>query len=313
MKDWLTDDFDYELPEDLIASRPLERRDASRMMVVDRMRGTIEHGRFRDFPTHIAGNDLVVLNDTRVVPSRFFSDDGRIEIVRLESREPTLWRCLVRPGRKMRAGTQVRIGSATGAVEEVLENGERLIRFDRAVDENLGGLALPHYMNRESDAADNERYQTVFANSAKPGGIAAPTAGLHFTDEILAILPHVFLTLHVGVGTFQPIRVERIADHKMHSERFELAPDTAFAVRNARRVVAVGTTVTRVLEHCVRSEQPFVPGCSETDIFIYPGFEFRCVDALLTNFHLPKSTLFMLVSAFAGLDLTREAYRQAVA
>jgi S-adenosylmethionine:tRNA ribosyltransferase-isomerase len=313
MSDLLTEDFDYQLPDDLIASRPLDRRDASRMMVIDRSTGQIEHASFRDFPSKLFSGDLVVLNNTRVVRSRFFSDDNKIEVVRLEAPEPTLWRCLVRPGKKMRLGTSVCIGGIHGTVESIYENGDRLIRFHDVVEEERGQLALPHYMNRSSDKTDLERYQTVFADDDKAGAIAAPTAGLHFTDELLKAVPHAFLTLHVGAGTFQPVRVDHIIDHKMHSERFDLPPDTAAALGDSDRIVAVGTTVTRVLEHSARQEPPFVPGPGATDIFIYPGFKFQRVDALLTNFHLPKSTLFMLVSAFAGRDLIQEAYQQAIA
>lgn len=314
MTDWRTDDFDYTLPEELIASRPLERRDASRMMVVHRDTGKIEHKKFTDFTHYLTAEDLVVLNDTRVVRARFFSNDGRIECVRVESLEPTLWRCLVRPGKKMRPGRQITIGDATGTVDSICENGERLIRFDKVVDEDKWGrLALPHYMNRDSDPADVDRYQTVFASDSKPGAIAAPTAGLHFTKDLIASLNHAYLTLHVGVGTFQPVRVDRIAEHAMHSERFELSPATATAVKEATRVVAVGTTVTRVLEHSASQPIPFKPGAGATSIFIYPGFQFSRVDALLTNFHLPKSTLLMLVSALAGTDLITQAYAEAVA
>jgi S-adenosylmethionine:tRNA ribosyltransferase-isomerase len=313
LTDWRTDDFDYTLPEELIASRPLERRDASRMMVVHRETGTIEHRQFTDFSSFLTPDDLVVLNDTRVVRARFFSTDGKIEVVRVESIEPTLWRCLVRPGKKMRPGRQMQIGNATGTVESIFENGDRLIRFDRVVDEEKWGrLALPHYMNRDGDPADVDRYQTVFASDTKPGAIAAPTAGLHFTKELVAALNHTYLTLHVGVGTFQPVRVDRIAEHAMHSERFEISETTATAIQQASRIVAVGTTVTRVLEHSAMQPIPFEPGNGATSIFIYPGFQFRRVDALLTNFHLPKSTLLMLVSAMAGTDLIKQAYAEAV-
>ncbi|MEZ5327916.1 MAG: tRNA preQ1(34) S-adenosylmethionine ribosyltransferase-isomerase QueA [Verrucomicrobiales bacterium] len=314
MTEWRTDDFDYPLPEELIASRPLEQRDASRMMVVHRDTGEIEHRQFTDFPQFIRPDDLVVFNDTRVVRARFFSTDGKIEIVRLESPEPTVWRCLVKPGKKMRLGRQVKIGDATGTVESVFENGDRLVRFDRVVDEEKWGqLALPHYMNRDSDPTDFDRYQTVFAADSKPGAIAAPTAGLHFTEGLVTSLPHAFVTLHVGVGTFQPVRADRITDHIMHSERFELSEATANAIKQAGRVVSVGTTVTRVLEHCALQNPPLPPGTGTTSIFIYPGFEFKCVGALLTNFHLPKSTLLMLVSALAGPELIKQAYSEAVA
>ncbi len=313
--DLRTADFDYELPEELIAARPLDRRDGSRLMIVDRARGSIQHARFSDFPGQLREGDLVVLNDTRVVKARFFSDDGRIELLRLDYVAPGVWRSLVKPGKKMRPGDTVVVGGAVGTVVSVYEDdGSREIRWDREPDESAHGhLALPHYMNREDEAEDIERYQTVFANPEKSGAIAAPTAGLHFTPELLATLPHAFLTLHVGVGTFRPVKADFIRDHTMHSERYEIGVETAEKIRAARRVVAVGTTVTRVLEHSMRVHGAVVPHSGETDIFLHPGVKFGAVGALLTNFHLPKSTLLMLVSAFAGSDLTREAYRQAVA
>jgi S-adenosylmethionine:tRNA ribosyltransferase-isomerase len=203
------------------------------------------------------------------------------------------------------------IGEAVGTVLEVLDNGDRVLEFDRPVDEERHGhLALPPYMDRQDEAADRERYQTVYAQSA--GAIAAPTAGLHFTPEILAQLPHAFVTLHVGVGTFQPVKAERITDHVMHRERYEIPGATAEAITSARRVIAVGTTSMRTLEASAREHGRAVAGAGSTDIFIYPGFEFRVCGALLTNFHLPKSTLLMLVSAFAGRELIREAYAEAV-
>lgn len=307
-----TDDFDYELPEELIASRPPERRDASRMLVVDRATGTISHQMFADFEGFIRQDDLVVFNDTRVVPSRFFSSDGKIEIVRLDEPEPRVWKCLVRPGKKMREGRTVEIGGASGEVIRVLPDGERLVRFDRDIDiEKHGELALPHYMKRDAESGDKERYQTVFAKSR--GAIAAPTAGLHFTDELVARLPHAFVTLHVGVGTFAPVKADVVTDHKMHSERFSVSEEAAGLIGGARRVVSVGTTVTRVLEHLHATHGKVVAGAGETSIFIYPPYEPGVVGALLTNFHLPKSTLMMLVSAFAGSGLIREAYAQAVA
>ncbi len=307
-----TDDFDYELPPELIASRPAEKRDESRMLVIDRASGTIEHRAFGDLPAFAEAGDLFAFNNTRVVRARFFSTEGKnIEVVRLEETEPLVWKCLVRPGKKMKEGKTVVIGDATGEVVDILEDGERLIRFDREVDvEAHGHLALPHYMNREDEDADYARYQTVYAE--KPGAIAAPTAGLHFTPEVLGRLPHVFLTLHVGVGTFAPVKAELVADHRMHSERFELGEEAAQEIGKAGRVVAVGTTVLRVLEH-LAATGGIRAGAGETDIFIHPPYEFRAVGALLTNFHLPKSTLLMLVSAFAGKDMIFEAYRQAVA
>jgi S-adenosylmethionine:tRNA ribosyltransferase-isomerase len=313
-----TADFHYDLPPELIADRPLERRSDSRMMVIDRAEGTIEHKRFTDFESYLRPDDLVMLNNTRVIPARVFSDDGGIELLCLDRLSPVEWRCLVRPGKKMKPGRTVTVGGITGTVIEVFENGDRLIRWESPVDlDAVGHLALPHYMGREDEIADRERYQTVFAK--EEGAIAAPTAGLHFTPELLARVPHDFLTLHVGVGTFRPVQADRPEDHVMHSERYAISAETAKRVNEAGRVLAVGTTVTRVLETLglriadrgLRIGEETQAG--ETDIFIYPPYDFRVVGGLLTNFHLPESTLIMLVSAFAGRELVMEAYRQAVA
>ncbi len=307
----LTSDFDYDLPPELIAAHPLAERSASRMLVVDRARGTLEHHRFSDITGFSRPGDLWVLNNTRVVPARFFSNDGRQEVLRVDVLAPLRWRCMVKPGKRFRPGHRMGIGEAVGTVLEVLDNGDRVIEFDRPVDEDRHGhLALPPYMDRQDEASDRERYQTVYAQSA--GAIAAPTAGLHFTPGILAQLPHAFVTLHVGVGTFQPVKVERITDHVMHRERYEIPAAAADAVAAARRVIAVGTTSMRTLEASAREHGAATAGAGSTDIFIFPGFEFRVCGALLTNFHLPKSTLLMLVSAFAGRELIREAYAVAV-
>jgi S-adenosylmethionine:tRNA ribosyltransferase-isomerase len=304
----LTKDFDYHLPEELIAARPLAERSASRMLVVHKDSGTIEHRMFRDFPEYLWADDLLVLNDTKVIPARLFSDDGRTELLCLDRLSPLEWRCLVRPGKRMKPGRTVSVGGIMGTVAEVFENGDRLIRWDAPVDlEKHGHLALPHYMGREDELADRDRYQTVFAR--EEGAIAAPTAGLHFTPELLEKIHHAFLTLHVGVGTFRPVSVEVVADHIMHSERYVVSAETAQKVNAAGRVVAVGTTVTRVLESIGR---PLREQRGETDIFIHPPYQFGVVGGLLTNFHLPQSTLIMLVSAFAGQDLVMEAYRKAV-
>jgi S-adenosylmethionine:tRNA ribosyltransferase-isomerase len=309
----LTKDFDYHLPEDLIAARPLAERSASRMMVVHRSSGLIEHRTFLDFPEFLKPDDLVVLNDTKVIPARVFSEDGKIELLCLDRLSPLEWRCLVRPGRKMKVGHTLKVAGITGTVSEVFENGDRLVRWDEWLDlDTHGHLALPHYMGREDELADRDRYQTVYAR--EEGAIAAPTAGLHFTPEVLASIPHDFLTLHVGVGTFRPVSAEVIADHVMHSERYVVSESTAQRINAAGRVVAIGTTVTRVLESLA------IPGArippqgqrGETDIFIHPPYQFGVVGGLLTNFHLPQSTLIMLVSAFAGKELVLEAYRKAV-
>lgn len=307
----LTSDFDYPLPPELIASEPLADRAASRMLVVHRESGEIEHRSFLDLPSYIREGDLMVLNDTRVVPARFFSNDGTKELLRIDALSPTSWRCMVKPGKKLRIGHQIEIGSATGTVREILENGDRIIAFDEPVDEATHGhLALPPYMEREEREADKERYQTVFAKHE--GSIAAPTAGLHFTPELLQKLPHTFVTLHVGVGTFQPVKVDRLDEHVMHAERYSLSEKTAEEIRQAKRVIAVGTTATRVLESIAKKHGRIQADAGETDIFIYPPYTFRAVDVLLTNFHLPKSTLLMLVSALAGKDLILRAYEEAV-
>lgn len=313
----LTKDYDYQLPEELIASRPLPERSASRMLVIHRGTGEIEHRMFSDFENYTKEDDLVVLNNTRVIPARVFSDDGRIEMLCLDRLSPTTWRCLCKPGKRMKVGRTVSVGSTSGTVEEVFENGDRLVEWESPVDlHRHGHLALPHYMGREDEQLDQERYQTVFAE--EEGAIAAPTAGLHFTAEMLERLRHDFITLHVGVGTFRPVSTENIGEHEMHSEKFRVSAETISQINAARRVISVGTTVTRVLESIADANPEMRisnsgPLTGETDIFLHPPYRFKAVDALLTNFHLPKSTLIMLVSAFAGRELTLEAYRQAVA
>ena len=311
-----TRDFDYHLPDELIAARPLAERSASRMLVLHRDSGLIEHRMFREFPDFLRADDLLVLNDTRVLPARVFSDDGKTELLCLERLSDCEWRCLVRPGKRMKAGRRVSVGGIIGIVAEVFANGDRLLRWAAPLDlYQHGHLALPHYMGRPDDASDLERYQTVFAR--EEGAIAAPTAGLHFTPEMLDRLPHAFLTLHVGVGTFRPVSVEVVADHIMHAEKFALTAATAAEVNAAARVVAVGTTVARVLEslRAVDPEHRIQPGehHGTTDIFIHPPYQFGAFSGLLTNFHLPQSTLLMLVCAFAERERVLDAYRQAVA
>jgi len=312
-----TRDFDYHLPDALIAARPLAERAASRMLVVYRDSGRIEHRLFREFPEFLRPDDLLVLNDTKVIAARVIADDGKIELLCLERLSPVTWRCLVHPGKRMKTGRTVTVGGITGTVAEVFPNGDRLLRWDAPLDlDQHGHLALPHYMGRADDLTDRERYQTVFAR--EEGAIAAPTAGLHFTPWMLEQLPHAFLTLHVGVGTFRPVTAEVVADHIMHAEKFALSAATARRVNAAGRVVAVGTTVTRVLEAIGKREAGSgmrieeIDHLGATDIFIHPPYEFQVVGGLLTNFHLPQSTLIMLVSAFAGRELVLEAYRQAV-
>ena len=314
-------DYDYDLPQELIAQRPLQRREDSRMMVLHRAAQTIEQRQFRELKSFLRPGDLFVLNDTRVLPARRLSDDGAIEFLFLERLGPKHWKCLVRPGRKMRVGATAKIDNVTLRVEQITPDGERIAKLDEDVDLYAGGsMPLPPYINRPSDEKDAARYQTVFAHA--PGAVAAPTAGLHFTPEMLSEIPHTFVTLHVGPGTFLPVRSEEIAEHRMHAERFSISPEAADKINNAQRIVAVGTTVVRVLEtaaletrplKAVRFNKPQIqPRSGKTDLFIYPPFGFRVVDALLTNFHLPRSTLLMLVSVFAGREFLLRAYDEAI-
>ena len=314
-------DYDYPLPEALIAKRPLPKRDESRMMVLHRDSKTIEQRQFRGLKTFLLEGDLLVLNNTRVLAARRFSDDHAVEFLFLEKLGPARWKCLVKPGRKIRIGATSKIDNVPLRVEEILPEGERIVALAEDVDLYArGSMPLPPYIGRESDLADNERYQTVFAQTS--GALASPTAGLHFTPEILSEIPHVFITLHVGTGTFRPVQSENISEHRMHPERFSISAEAAENINNARRIIGVGTTTVRALESAARktrllkavkfSSDEIAEQVSETDIFIYPPFEFRLVDALLTNFHLPRSTLLMLVSAFAGREFLLRAYDEAI-
>jgi S-adenosylmethionine:tRNA ribosyltransferase-isomerase len=304
-------DYDYPLPEELIAIRPLPRREDSRLMVLHRREQRIEHRKFAELPEFLQPGDLLVLNNTRVVNARRFSDDGKIEFLFLERLGPARWKCLVRPGRKMRIGASAEITGATVRVEEICPDGERIVSLDREIDPWEGGMVpLPPYLGRQGDQEDAQRYQTVFAEM--PGAVAAPTAGLHFTTEILSNLPHTFITLHVGVGTFQPVKVENIAEHQMHREEFSISDAAAAAINAAMRILAVGTTTVRVLESATRHDGQLLPQNGATDIFIHPPAEIQHVDCLLTNFHLPRSTLLMLVSAFAGREFLLAAYAEAI-
>ena len=304
-------DYDYDLPSDLIAQRPLPRRDESRMMVLRRAEQTIEHRQFTELKTLLNSGDLLVLNDTRVLPARKFSDDGAIEFLFTERIGSARWKCLVKPGRKMRPGATARIDNAILHVEEISPEGERIVSLNEDVDLHAGGsMPLPPYIGREGDAEDERRYQTIFAGA--PGALAAPTAGLHFTREILNEIPHEFVTLHVGIGTFLPVRSENISAHRMHPEQFSISQEAAEKINNAKRTLAVGTTTVRVLESARRQNGKLLPQADSTDLFIYPPYRFRHVDLLFTNFHLPRSTLLMLVCAFAGRNFVLGAYQEAI-
>jgi S-adenosylmethionine:tRNA ribosyltransferase-isomerase len=315
-------DYNYPLPETLIAKRPLPRRDESRMMVLHRESQTIEHRRFRDLKTFLRPGDLLVLNNTRVLAARRFSDDHAVEFLFLEKIGPARWKCLIKPGRKMRLGATTKIDNVTLRVEEILPDGERIAVLEEDVDLYArGSMPLPPYIGRESESMDDQRYQTVFAQT--PGALAAPTAGLHFTPEILSEIPHAFVTLHVGTGTFRPVHSENITEHRMHAESFSISEDAAAKINQAQRIVAVGTTTVRALESVARetrllkavksNECKISRKSGETGLFITPPFEFQVVAALLTNFHLPRSTLLMLVSAFAGREFLLRAYKEAIA
>ncbi len=305
-------DYDYALPEELIASRPLPNRQDSRMMVLHRRERRIEHRTFAELGGYLRSGDLLVLNNTRVVNARRFSDDGKIEFLFLEQLRPARWKCLVRPGRRMRAGSRAAINGVAVTVEEICPDGARIVSLERDVDPWEGGMVpLPPYLRRQGDPEDLERYQTVYAEIS--GAVAAPTAGLHFTPEMIAALPHAFITLHVGPGTFQPVKVENISEHRMHRESFLISESAASAINAATRTIAVGTTTVRVLESARRDNRGLLfAQDGATDIFIYPPAEILRVDALLTNFHLPRSTLLMLVSAFAGREFLLEAYAEAI-
>ena len=304
-------DYDYNLPRELIAQRPPAHRSDSRMLVLHRAEQAIEHRQFRELKTFLRPGDVLVLNDTRVLPARRFSDDGAIEFLFLERLGPGRWKCLVKPGRKMRTGATAKIDNVPLRVEQITPDGERIVLLDENIDLYAGGsMPLPPYIHRPSDEKDAARYQTVFAYAA--GAVAAPTAGLHFTPEILSEVPHTFVTLHVGSGTFLPVRSDNITEHRMHAERFSISAEAADKINNASQIVAVGTTTVRTLESAECVSGKILAQEGSTDIFIYPPFEFRITDVMLTNFHLPRSTLLMLVSAFAGREFLLRAYEEAI-
>lgn len=347
----LVSDFQYELPPERIAQEPLADRAASRLLHLERNTGSIHDRRFRDFPGLLRCNDLLVLNNTRVFPARLYGHrsgqraqpvsprnpaardflQGRVEVLLTQqiSPDPNDWECLVRPGRKIGVGERLFFGNPAELEAEVFARGsfgERSIRFSPVPDffsrvERLGHVPLPPYIGRADRPTDRDRYQTVYAQMR--GSVAAPTAGLHFTPEILEQIRArgievVEVTLHVGLGTFQPVRVEKVEEHRLHREHYEISLPAAQAINRAkdagRRIVAVGTTTVRTLEYVagISAGNRVEAGGGEADLFIYPGYEFRVVDALLTNFHLPQSTLLMLVCALGGKDLVVQAYRHAV-
>lgn len=321
-------DFYYDLPQELIAQDPLEDRSASRLMYLDRATGSVEHKIFSDVIEYLNEGDCLVINDTKVIPARLFGTreghEGKVEILLLKRRENDIWETLVKPGKKCKPGTRLVFGEGLLKAEvlEVVDDGNRLIKFyyegifEEILDE-LGQMPLPPYITHE--LKDKNRYQTVYAKHE--GSAAAPTAGLHFTKELLSrieekgiVIAHV--TLHVGLGTFRPVKVENILEHHMHSEFFVIEESEAYKINKAKetghRVISVGTTSCRTLESAATSDGRIKASSGWTDIFIYPGYSFKLIDGLITNFHLPESTLLMLVSAFAGKENVMAAYEEAV-
>ncbi|MBO5867822.1 MAG: tRNA preQ1(34) S-adenosylmethionine ribosyltransferase-isomerase QueA [Oscillospiraceae bacterium] len=323
-----TSDFWYDLPEELIAQTPLQQRDTSRLLALDKNSGNIQHRHFYDILDYLQPGDCLVMNDSRVLPARLLGQrptGGAVELLLLRDLGDKRWECLAKPGRKLQAGQEVVFGSGelTATVESVLEDGNRVVEFHYEgifleVLERLGKMPLPPYIKAELQ--DRERYQTVYSKAV--GSAAAPTAGLHFTNELLdkiraAGVKTAFVTLHVGLGTFRPVKAEELSEHHMHSELCMITQETADILNETRqsggRIICVGTTSCRTLESLVNPDGIFEPKSRWTDIFIYPGYTFKAMDGLITNFHLPESTLVMLVSAFAGRENILAAYNEAVA
>lgn len=322
-----TQDFWYDLPEELIAQTPLEKRDSSRLMVLDKATGAVSHRQFYHIIDYLRPGDTLVMNDSRVLPARLLGNrptGGAVEVLLLRDLGDKRWECLVKPGRKMQPGQEVIFGNGelTATVTEVMADGNRIVEFHYEgifleVLERLGKMPLPPYIKAELQ--DQERYQTVY--SREVGSAAAPTAGLHFTNELLENIRKkgvntAFVTLHVGLGTFRPVKVEDVTNHHMHSELCMINEQTAAILNETRakggRIICVGTTSCRTLESLVNEDGSFEARSKWTDIFIYPGYSFKAMDALITNFHLPESTLVMLVSAFAGKENVLSAYAEAV-
>lgn len=322
------EEFDYDLPEELIAQTPLSSRPSSRLLVLDKKSGEVKHKHFYDILDLLNPGDCLCLNDTRVIPARLFGareDTGSaVEFLLLEQKENDVWDVIVRPGKKCRPGHKIVFGNGQLKAEilEITDGGNRLVKFlyegiFNEVLSELGEMPLPPYIHEKLE--DKDRYQTVYAKH--DGSAAAPTAGLHFNDEMLEAVKKkgihlAFVTLHVGLGTFRPVKVDKVTDHLMHSEYYQISEETAQIInetkKNGGRIICVGTTSTRVIESVAREDGTVAAGSGYTNIFIYPGYRFKCLDCLITNFHLPKSTLIMLVSALAGKENVLAAYKTAV-
>ena len=320
-------EFDYDLPEELIAQVPIKKRDESRLMVLDRKNKTIEHKKFKDIIEYLEPGDVLVRNNTKVIPARLYGNKetgAKVEFLLLNNIEGDIWECIVRPGNKLHIGAKVIFGDGLlkSEILDTMEGGTRKVKFSyegifNEILDKIGLMPLPPYIHES--LKDNDRYQTVYAKYE--GSAAAPTAGLHFTDELLKKLEEkgviiANVTLHVGIGTFRPVKEENVEEHKMHTEHFYIKKEDAEKINNAKtkgkRVIAVGTTSCRVLETIADENRMVKETEGDTGIYIYPGYKFKCLDGLITNFHLPQSTLLMLVSALAGKEYIMEAYKEAV-
>ncbi len=325
------DDFDYYLPEELIAQHPTDKRDASRLLVADRDSGILEHRHFYNILDYLNPGDCLVMNNSKVIPARLFGTKeitgAKVEFLLIKRIKDDIWEAMVRPGKKLHVGDRVSFsedGSLSAKIMEHGEGGTRIVRFEYEGDfhellERIGKIPLPPYIERESDEEDKERYQTVYCK--EEGSVAAPTAGLHFTEELIENalekgIKIAYVTLHVGIGTFRPVKCEKVEEHKMHFEEYEIDEENATIINATKkaggRIISVGTTSTRTVESAAAPDGTVIPGRGKTDIFIYPGYHFKVIDRLITNFHLPKSTLLMLISALYNREKILEIYKEAV-
>lgn len=325
------EEFDYFLPEELIAQHPTDKRDASRLLVADRATGNLEHRHFYDILEYLKPGDCLVMNNSKVIPARLFGTKeitgAKVEFLLIRRIQGDLWEAMVRPGKKLHVGDRVSFsedGSLSAQIMEHGEGGTRIVRFEYEGDfhellDRIGKIPLPPYISRESDEEDKERYQTVYCK--EEGSVAAPTAGLHFTEELIETVRQMgvriaYVTLHVGIGTFRPVKCEIVEEHKMHFEEYEIDEENARIINETKRaggrIISVGTTSTRTVESAAAADGTVIPGRGRTDIFIFPGYRFKVIDSLITNFHLPKSTLLMLVSALYNREKILEIYREAV-
>jgi S-adenosylmethionine:tRNA ribosyltransferase-isomerase len=324
-------DFDYKLPAELIAQYPADKRDESRLLVIDRKTGRLEHRHFYDLPDYLEAGDCLVMNNSKVIPARLYGvkemTGAKAEFLLIKRSKDDLWEAMVRPGKKLHVGDRVSFSADGSLSAEILEHGQggtRIVRFEYEGDfhellDRIGKMPLPPYIERESGEEDRERYQTVYCK--EEGSVAAPTAGLHFTEELLERalrkgVKTVYVTLHVGIGTFRPVKCETIEEHRMHFEEYEIGEEAARIVNETKkaggRIISVGTTSTRTLESAAAGDGTVAAGRGNTDMFIYPGYRFKVIDSLITNFHLPKSTLLMLVSALYNREAILKAYEEAV-